>query len=59
MNLSISLFGKRILEAAKQALVIHIKEEVQRLVAKYANDPDKLCQQLTDFILRTLKLVKS
>ena len=59
MNLSISLFGKRILEAAKQALVIHIKEEVQRLVAKYATDPDKLSQQLTDFILRTLKLVKS
>lgn len=59
MNLSITLFGRRILEAAKQALVIHIKEEVQRLVAKYATDPDKLCQQLTDFILRTLKLVKS
>lgn len=58
MNLSFGIFGQKILEAAKQALIIHIREEVKRIIDKYAHDPDILCQQLTQFILHTLKLVK-
>ncbi|MHB1463141.1 MAG: hypothetical protein ACYC1M_17765 [Armatimonadota bacterium] len=58
MNLLTSCFGRKILEAAKQALITHISEEVRRLVDKYAHDPEVLCQQLTQFILRTLKLVQ-
>lgn len=59
MNLIPGDFGRRIVEAAKQALITHITEEVRRLVDKYAHDPDVLCQQLTQFILRTLKLVQA
>ncbi len=36
MNLLTSCFGRKILEAAKQALITHIREEVRRLVDKYA-----------------------